>query len=197
MIRKIAALVVFIAIAVMSISGTMAYFTADSIATNVITAGNIDIVLEEWEEAENGDWVEYQNGKEIMPGDTISKIVTVKNISTAEAAFIRVAVDKVIVLKSGQNDEDADKVITCNINEKDWTLKDGYYYYNYPLAAGEVTSPLFETVTFSGEMGNKYQNCNVEISVIAEAVQVKNQEVTTALEAAGWPTKGSADADQQ
>lgn len=194
--RKIAALVVFVAIAVMSISGTMAYFTADSIATNVITSGNISIDLIEQELTDDGELVPFKDKKGVMPGDEISKIVTVRNTSTSEAAYIRIAVDKVIILKSGDKDEAGKQLITCNINEKDWELKaDGYYYYKHQLAAGETTKPLFETVTFSGEMGNKYKNCKTTIEVKAEAVQVKNNGATV-FEAAGWNSNQTSDDEQ-
>ena len=50
----------------------------------------------------------------------------------------------------------------------------------------EQTTPLMETVTFSAQAGNEYQNSQAEIFVYAQAVQVKNNG-TTALDVTGWP----------
>lgn len=182
--RKIAALVVFIAVAVMSISGTMAYFTADSIATNVITSGNIKIDLIEMEKTDDG-LKPFEDKTGIMPGDTISKIVTVKNTGD-NPAYVRVLVNKMVTLESGAISEAGNQLITCDFNTADWTAVDGYYYYNKPLAAGEETTALFTTVTFSTAMGNLYQNCTATIDVEAQAVQVKNNG-NNVFEAAGWP----------
>ena len=183
--KRIALVVVIISLVAMGISGTMAYFTADSTATNVITAGNIDIDLVEMEKTDEG-LKPFENKEGVMPGDVISKIVTVKNTGDNEA-YIRVQVEKMITL-AGDVTGSADlSLLSCDINTNDWTYSEGYYYYNKPLAAGEETTPLFENVTFSGEMGNMYQNCSAQIDVAAQAVQVKNNGATV-LEAAGWPT---------
>ena len=44
-----------------------------------------------------------------------------------------------------------------------------------------------ETVTFSAEADNKYQEARAEIIVLAQAVQAKNNGAS-ALTAKGWPT---------
>jgi len=184
--KKIALVVVIISLIAMGISGTMAYFTADSTATNVITAGNIDIDLIEMEKTDEG-LKPFEDKDGVMPGDVISKIVTVKNISDNEA-YIRIQLQKTITL-AGNADGNVDlSLIRCDINTTDWTEKDGYYYYNKPLAAGEETAPLFTNVELSASMGNMYQNCEARIDVKAGAVQVKNNG-TSVLEATGWPVE--------
>ena len=188
--RKIAALVVFIAIAVMSISGTMAYFTADSVATNVITAGNIDITLEEWQ-VENEIPFPEKGLEGVMPGDNIAKIVKVRNDGDYPA-YIRVLVDKKVELADRTATDNESDLISIDFNTADWTYQYdetegvGFYYYNSPLEAGAATVPLFTTVSFSTEMGNVFQNSKVQIDVKAYAVQVKNNGKTV-LDAAGWP----------
>ena len=184
--RKIAALVVFIAIAVMSISGTMAYFTADSTATNVITSGTLGIELIELEKTDDG-LKAFENKQGVMPGEVVSKIVIVRNTED-EAAYVRVKVDKIIILAGSQSGITAGNYVSCNYNTDYWTELDGYFYYNDPLGGGEETVPLFTEVTFSKEMGDEYQGCRAEISVVAEAVQVKNNK-DTVFEAEGWPAE--------
>lgn len=184
--KKIASLVVFIAVAVMSISGTMAYFTADEIATNVITSGDIDIILYEMEEVDDV-LKPFEDKDGVMPGENISKIVYVKN-DGSNPAYIRIKVDKQVTLADGTNSAAGLQLVTCDFNTKDWTYKDGYYYYNEALAPDAETTPLFTTVTFSKAMGNEFQNCKATINVWAQAVQVKNNGATVFDAAAeSWP----------
>lgn len=162
--------------------GTVAYFTADDTATNVITAGNIDIALKESALAEDGETlVPFEDAIGVMPGTQVSKIVQVENTGDHDA-YVRVRVEK-------QSDlgESADlALIGLDINTQDWVEKDGYYYYKQPLATGETTQPLFTTVTFSEKMDNQYQNSQATISVKAYAVQAENNGSDVLL-AAGWP----------
>ena len=59
-------------------SGTIAYFTAEDQAHNVITSGAVDIQIEEWQD-EIGN--PYPNDPiDVMPGVTVSKIATIKNL---------------------------------------------------------------------------------------------------------------------
>jgi len=183
--KKIAIVALFVALVAMSVGGTLAYFTADTTATNVITAGNIEIDLVEMEKTENGELVPFENKDGVMPGDVISKIVTVVNTGD-NPAYIRIQMEKAITLAEGKNGDIDPSLVSCNINTADWTEKDGYFYYNKPLAAGEETTPLFNEVTFSSKMDNLYQGCKAEIDVFAQAVQVANNGAS-ALEAAGWP----------
>ena len=79
------------------------------------------------------------------------------------------------------------KVIVIDPDATNWTLKDGWWYYNTAIKSGEMTKPLFEEVVFSGpDMDNKYQNCTVMIDVNAQAVQTVNNGETV-WEALGWP----------
>ena len=78
--------------------GTVAYFTHEDTATNVITAGDIQIALQEWTvPEEGGEPVPFEDEIDVLPGAKVSKIVEVKNIG-GQTAYIRVAVDKEIRL---------------------------------------------------------------------------------------------------
>lgn len=184
--KRIAAVMVCLAIAAISVSGTLAYFTSDDTATNVITSGNIKIDLIEMEKTDEG-LVPFEDKDGIMPGDVVSKIVTVKNIGD-NPAFIRVKADKKITLAQGVTGEADLDLIQCDFDTEHWTYHEGYYYYNEPLAAEAETFPLFTTVTFDKTMDNKYQNCQASINVKAQAVQVKNNGAS-AKDAAGWPAE--------
>ncbi len=163
--------------------GTIAYFTSEYKAHNVITTGGVEIKLLEW--ADEDKETPFKNLDGVMPGTEVTKIVEVKNTGSAPA-WVRVSVDKSITLANGEQVRDT-RFVEVNINDKAWTERDdGYYYYNAPLAKGETTEPLFTSVKFNAGMGNEYQNSTATVDVYAQAVQYANNG-TTALTAAGWP----------
>lgn len=188
---KIVALCVILACLAVAASGTLAYYTAQGTAHNVITTGGVDIELNEWSKTDDGliAWKEVEGkiARNVMPGTEISKIAEVENTG-ASAAWIRVSVEKVIKLAEGIEAEINPDLVTLDINSAYWTEKDGYYYYKDAVEPEEKTVPVFTTVSFDTSMGNEYQGCTVDIEVEAEAVQVANNGAS-ALTAAGWPAK--------
>ena len=173
-------------------SSTLAYFTKEDTATNVITTGKIDIDLIEMvlNPGENEPVeVEKVDATGVMPGQEISKIVLVKNEQYASDAWVRVNITKSIVLADGTEGESS--LLEIKFDTENWTARedeDGlWHYYNKPLASEGKTEPLMETVTFSAEADNKYQEARAEIIILAQAVQVINNGAS-ALTAKGWPT---------
>ena len=185
--RKILVCALIIGVLAVSALGTLAYFTSEDTATNVVTAGNVKIELKENALSEDGETlVPFENDQiGIMPGTEVSKIVTVKNTGD-QPAFIRIKLAKNIILAEDKTDETDLSLITCDLNLKDWTEKDGWYYYNAALPAGEETIPLFTKVKFADHMSNMYQNSKAEIKIDAKAVQSANNG-DSAIDAAGWP----------
>lgn len=190
--RIFASAIIVICLALIT-SSTIAYFTANGIAKNVITTGDVDISVIEYQD-KGGELVPYPSEAiDIMPGEEISKIVKVLN--NDEESYIRARV--VVLLKNGTGDvlkespisEYAD--ITIDINDTNWSKKnidDEWWYYNSSVLKDETTEPLFTTVLFNGtSMTNKYKNTTLEVKVRAEAVQSANNE-NSALEASGWPS---------
>ena len=174
-------------IAAATAMGTSAYFTAQETDHNVITTGGVAIALEEWASLpEPGEEpVPFEDVAGVMPGAQVGKVVQVANTGASEA-WVRVCLAKSITLAQGVEGEPDLSLVTMDINTAAWTEKDGYYYYNKPLAAGETTEPLFTQVSFDKDMGNLYQNCTAQVDVSAQAVQTANNG-GSALEAAGWP----------
>lgn len=166
--------------------GTAAYFTSKDVAHNVITTGDIDIELKEMHIPEEGkDPVPFEDKTGVMPGMEISKIVTVVNTSDNEA-YVRINVQKNIILQDNAQGNVDLSLLNIDFDTVNWTEKEGFYYYNNPLAPGEETEPLFTKVSFSKNMGNMYQKCKATIDVNAQATQVKNNG-NTSLDAKGWP----------
>ena len=161
--------------------GTLAYFTSEGTAHNVITTGGVDIAVQEWADEEKTKPFENLSG--VMPNTTVTKIAEVKNTGASDA-WVRVKVEKNIKLQ-GEGTSDTSRV-ELTLNTTDWTEKDGYYYYKEALKPGEVTAPIFTAVTFKPDMGNEYQNATATVDVVAQAVQTANNGETV-TDAKGWP----------
>ena len=180
--RKILILSVLAILIAILAAGSLAYYTADTKAHNVITTGSVDIELNEWANEERTEKFENQTG--VMPGKDVTKIVEVKNVGTGSAwVCVQMFVDVYAENGEGLPPEP----VKLDINDTDWTYQDGYYYYNKPLAPGATTEPLFTTVSFDEQMGNEYQNAKAMIDITAIAVQSANNGETV-LEATGWPS---------
>lgn len=161
-------------------AGTIAFFTAEGKAHNVITTGGVEIAVQEW--ADDEKTKPFENLSGVMPNTTVTKIAEVKNTGASDA-WIRVKVEKSIQLQ-GEGTPDT-SLVELTLNTTDWTEKDGYYY-SKPLKPGEVTTPIFTAVTFKPDMGNEYQNATATVDVSAQAVQTANNGAT-AMDAKGWP----------
>ena len=186
--RIFAFAVVVICLSILA-STTLAYFTDTAVARNVITSGGVDIAIEEWQETPAGLIPYPSQPITVMPGISVSKIVTVRNQDAQ--SFIRVKL--VLTLKDATGkemeitSETMEKIIHLIMNNQDWTEKDGWWYYGSAVNTGEATKPLMTGVSFDGiNMTNEYQKCTLEIHVYAQAVQTANNG-NTVMEAAGWP----------
>ena len=190
--RKLLILSVLVICIATLAAGTLAYFTSEGNAHNVITTGGVEIAVQEWADKEKQTPFEDLEG--IMPGMTVTKIAEIKNTGASDA-WIRVLVTKKIQLAGDGTPNTA--LVELNLNLTDWTQgTDGYLYYNKALTPGEVTAPLFTTVTFNATMGNEYQNAVATVTVLAQAVQTANNGETV-MAAKGWPsttTGGTASA---
>lgn len=181
-IMVLALLVICISIAAY---GTLAYFTYEDTATNIITAGNLKIELINTSAAADGTSVPAEDVYDVMPGTDVSRVVSVKNVG-GHAAWVRVAVDRTILLADGVTGEVDPGLVELDINMADWSERDGYYYYNRPLYPGVTTEPIFTVITFSTSMGNMYQHSTAVVAVDAQATQVANNGGSV-FDAAGWP----------
>lgn len=186
--KKIISFALVISVLAMLATGTAAYFTAEGTATNVFTTGKIDVAVVETTLID-GEEADYEtildNGKlAVMPTVTVSKIVKVEALPECADTYIRAKVDVEIQMAEETSEPNLD-LITISFNEADWTLKDGWYYYNSTIKAGEKTEMLFDTVSFSKDMGNEYQNATATINITAQAVQAAHNG-DSALTANGW-----------
>lgn len=169
--------------------GTLAYYTTSDTARNVITSDGVKVQVVE-QQMVGGTSQPYPNQPiPVMPTDTVSKIVAVRNED--QPAWVRMRYTVTVHNPQGEVMNfpagELSQAIVITPDSSSWTLKDGWWYYNTHLKSGEVSTPLFEEVFFSGpHMDNKYQLCTVTIDVTAQAVQ-KVHNGTSVMEALGWP----------
>lgn len=182
--RLLAAAVIMFCLSLVAY-GTLAFFTAEDTAHNVITSGEIDIELLEWADAAKTTPFPEDGVSGVMPGTEVTKIVEVKNTGSNKA-WVRVKVDKEITLSEGVQGAVDLGLMQLDFDESCWIEQGGYYYYKEPLAPGAVTEPLFASVTFDSRMGNLYQNSTAKVDVTVYAVQVANNGAAV-LDAQGWP----------
>ena len=168
---------------------TVAYYTTEGTARNVITSGKVSVKVEEWHDV-GGELIAYPyaEGLDVMPGNVISKIVTVKN--EASSSFVRARYT--VEIKDGEGnimehtEEELDALMTVAGSDASWIESEGWYYYKTPLDRGQSTLPLFETVEFSGvNMDNRYQGCTIRLIVETQSVQAAHNG-DDVLKVQGW-----------
>ncbi len=167
-----------------AVRGSLAYFTAEDRAENVITAGNVKIAIRETMETEDGKIVPWETQEDVTPGTTVSKIVKVENTGT-NAAWVRVRVEPAVVREDGSAG-DPSLLTLAGLDTVRWTERDGYWYYGRALGAGETTEELFTGVVFDPRMDDSYRNSTATVTVYVEATQTANNGASV-FEAAGWP----------
>lgn len=177
-------------------SSTMAYFTGEDRAHNVITTGGVHVALVE--QQRTGDTYTpfpKEGVTGVLPGTSISKIVSVENTGSAPA-WVRIRLTASIENAQGEALppvlEDGTSVMSMELLPG-WVVgPDGWLYYREPVAVDGATTPAFEAVHMAAEMGNVYQESTCDLVVEAQAVQSDNNPLTGELwEIPGWPEEGA------
>lgn len=136
--------------------GTFAFWRTAGVSENQLTTGVLDGTLVE----------EYEPQDGIYPGDTVPKIVNVKNDGNLDM-IVRLKVEK-----AWMNNTDGlldNELIEIDFNADKWLDGgDGYFYYKGILKPGEMTEePLMEEFTLDASASNEYmgQDANIIISM--------------------------------
>ena len=159
---------------------TLAYYTAVGTATNVVTSGNICLQIHE-KTADGSDFP--VEGVYVIPGDIVSKQVSVENIC-AHPFYLRVK----LVGGTANDALSPDDCFKIDFDFQNWTFVDGYYYYNKILQSGETTSALFTQVEIVGSKVDKtHIGATLSLTVNAYAVQSENNPAEYPWNASGWP----------
>lgn len=192
--------------AVIAVGATLAYFTdSTEKMSNVVTTGKVDIVLND-ESAEvdgqvQGDVVtdgeDKQTGisyTDIMPGDVISKQVSVEKVANAQDCYVAIRVDVVDSVSGTVSIDDTHKKaimddIKATAAANHWSCysegmgdTSAIFYWNARLTGTDKVG-LFDSVEIPDkEWGNEVVNASFAIDVKAAAVQAANLDAPAMVE---------------
>lgn len=178
-------IVALVAIALTFISqSTIAYYSTVGKATNVVTSGNIQFKIHEMTDQGTAF---PEEGVYILPGDIVSKKVSIES-DCGQPFYLRVK----IVYGIDSQELSAEDCFKLNINEANWELHDGWYYYKEIVEPGETTPYVFSHVEIVGsKVDNSYIGKTLTLTVDAQAVQAKNNPIENGMTytAHGWPAE--------
>ena len=190
----IATFVTLVATVAIFCAQTYAYFVDNSTSSeNRIMAGTLDM---QFIELQDGDAVERPTTPVyILPGLSFRRGVSVKNTGTLPF-YVRIKVEKTILQSENTIPDGWEELVSCNFSLDDesthdvveglWVYRDGYYYYTIAVAPGSATTPLFDEVMISADMGNAFENSKIQFKVICQSVQ-SGHNSDSPLTAFGWP----------
>ncbi len=165
--KKIIALCLVAVLALTAIGGTLAYFTDTDEAENVFIVGNIDIELHERVSAEvqwtdNDDYQDWLDDQTILPGQTLPKVVNVKNVGGNDA-YVRVTITY-------------PENITLDLPEVEgWTCVNengkAVWTATAPLAPGAETPVLLNNITLGADVTELDALSAYQVDVYVDAIQ--------------------------
>lgn len=177
-VALVAAMMAFIS------TSTLAFYSTVGKATNVVTSGSIQFIIHEM--TDQGK--EFpKEGVYIVPGDIVSKKVSIES-DCQHPFYLRVK------MVSGIDSQElsSEDCFKLNINEENWVLHDGWYYYTGIVNPGETTPNVFSHVEIVGaKVDNSYIGKTLTLTVKAQAVQSENNPITdgNTYTASGWPAE--------
>jgi len=177
------ALISLIAIIMSFVSqSSLAFYSTVGKAENVVTSGNIRLIIHE--QTDGGNALPSE-GMYVIPGDVVSKKITVEN-DCEHPFYLRVK----IVYGIDSQELTAEDCFKLNINEEYWEYENGWYYFKGTVSPGQTTPCVFSHVEIVGsKVDNNYIGKTLTLSVIAQAVQSENNPIQNGEyhSAAGWP----------
>lgn len=178
-----------VAVAAVGVGSTLAYFTDNEAATNVLTMGNVNISLieDKWEGDKAG----------VVPGASYEKNPTVIVENGSADCYVRVS-----LVYDGLSEEQIAQFTDENTTDGNLDIKEGwvksgdYYYYQGVMKAGE-SQTMFENILIPYSWGNEMVGKQISLTVKAEAIQKDNFTPETADGViVGWGAVTIQDYDQ-
>lgn len=151
--------------------GTLAYFNIETRSNSgVSTAKVAGTIVETFD----------QTQKAVMPGDTIQKIVHVRNDGNTDM-LVRVRIEKNWRNGASTTNLSGNNIVPAFHLDRWIDGGDGYYYYSGILKPGTTTErSLFDSFTVSAAgTGNEYQGKTANINVTMEAIQATEGALQT------------------
>jgi predicted ribosomally synthesized peptide with SipW-like signal peptide len=162
-------ILIVLAIVIVVIGGTYAWFTSTQSSQTEFTTGTVAIALENTLSAP----------LKTLPGENVPGNISINNTSNINV-YLRI---KLSIDESGegfyQGDDTFDDIFTLTVGEE-WTKIGDWYYYEGPLAPATDLENIITTFSLSGDMSNDYQNKSFILKLDAEAIQ-GNAPAVTAL----------------
>lgn len=169
-VKKLTGVLAMLGASTFLCAGVLGYWKITGSSGNILTMSSFKNQIEE----------KYQVPDHVDPGQTVDKIVNVKNTGTVDSV-IRVKIKKMFgeIREDGtfvQDDSLDPEMIQIRCNTKSWLHRsDGYYYYKGILKAGTGTEePLFQSYTLSEKADYRYRKKNARIVVTLESVQAQD-----------------------
>ena len=141
-------------------SGATILAMTETSVTNYLSTGIVDIELEEYQ-IQDGKEEAYEDVKDILPGQVISKIPRIRN--DGNDCYIRVKLD----LEGTEESIEAQE-----IGEKWKEGKDGYLYYTDILKTGDETD-LFQSIKIPEDFAQEEESA-FQLEIHAEGIQSQN-----------------------
>lgn len=142
--------------------GTMAWFTADAeVDPIVFKAGTVEIDVGSY-------LLEGPNNLNWNPGDCNEVEWDIWNTGSKN-------IELKVNFDGEWSDELSDENINFSIDDEDWKLCEGNYYYTGgPVAEGEFITIAVKVCLDGASTGNEYMDAEFEFSGMVEAVQASN-----------------------
>ncbi len=181
------AVIALAAVAVTFLSqSSVAYYSTVGKATNVVTSGDIQLVIHETTD----QGAEFPaDGVYVIPGDVVSKKVTVEN-DCEHPFYLRVK----LLYGIDSTELPAEDCFKLNINEEWWEFWDGWYYFTDVVTPEMITPYVFSHVEIVGaNVDNRHIGKVLTLTVEAQAVQSENNPLTDGktYTASGWPQEAT------
>jgi len=173
-----------------TLGGTMAFFTDQEVTTNKFSVGEVKIELheDEWDklaDVNNNDIPDICEN--MVPTQTVTKDPSVKNTGKDNCyVYLKVTVPMkniITVNDDGSRNAKAEtELYSYNVNAG-WVLLertekatavDYVYYYNKEIAPQEQTNTLFDTVTLVNAIEGQIDNSKLEMPIEAYSIQSLN-----------------------
>lgn len=169
--------------------GTYAALNASATASNIVTAGSVDISLRDERLAGENAWEAFPEGAlDVLPDTTVTKRVYVTNTGKNDC-YVRLKLVPEIKAAEGKAVDVSD--ITIKVEDEHWVADgEGFYRYDGILKPEETTEfPMPCEIYFDGaKMGMEYLGATIDVVNHAQAVQAENNGAETILEVKGWPS---------
>lgn len=178
-VRKLLLLLAALAaiFAALIVPPVLTFYTATEEIPGVVTSGNLKYIIHN----ELASGASAPEKLVIIPGDEVDRRLYVEN-DCQQPFYLRVK----LVCTLGQQDASG-YVEPCAV-DPNWTLVDGYYYYNTILEPEQVSSALFTRLLINGsKVDQSHIGQTLTLRADVEAVQSKNNPADHPWDAAGWP----------